>query len=256
MDRRIGAQLYTVRDFTKTIEDFDETCRKINEIGYKIVQISGTPLKADEMKSVLDKYNLEVVTTHRGFEGFLENLDEIIDYNKTLGCKLCGIGSMPWGIRGNRHEIDKFIKEADKVSKDLLKEGMLFGYHHHAFEFAKLDGRRVMDELINETDPEAFNFIVDTYWLQAGGVNPADFIQKLGKRAMAIHFKDLSINPAKDFAQEMAEVGEGNLDWESIIQACDKADSKWALVEQDFCNRDPFEALKISYDNLTKMGFN
>ena len=56
MDRRIGAQLYTVRDFTKTIEDFDETCRKINEIGYKIVQISGTPLKADEMKSVLNKY--------------------------------------------------------------------------------------------------------------------------------------------------------------------------------------------------------
>ena len=132
---------------------------------------------------------------------------------------------------------------------------MLFGYHHHSFEFAKLDGVRVMDRLIHETDPEAFFFIVDTYWLQVGGVNPADFISELGKRAMAIHFKDLRINPEKDFAQEMAEVGEGNLDWDTIISACRKAETKWALVEQDTCPGDPFESLKISYDYLMKKGF-
>ena len=255
LDRRIGAQLYTVRDYMQNIEDFDKTCKKISAIGYKLVQISGTPLKADEMKCVLDKYNLEAVTSHRNFDDFLSNLDEIIDYNKTLGIKLCGIGSMPWGIRADREAIDRFIPEADKTAKLLKDEGMLFGYHHHAFEFSKLEGRKVMDELINNTDPEAFNFIVDTYWLQVGGVNPSDFIKKLGKRAMAVHFKDLSINPSKDFAQEMAEVGEGNLDFTDIINACDEAGTKWALVEQDFCNKDPFDSLKISYQNLTKMGF-
>lgn len=255
MDRRIGAQLYTVRDYMQSIADFDNTCKKIAEIGYKIVQISGTPLKADEMRSVLDKYGLEAVTSHRGFEGFLENLDEIIDYNKTLGCTLCGIGSMPWGIRGNLEEINKFIKDADRVSRELKNAGMQFGYHHHAFEFAKLGGKRVMDRLIAETDPDAFHFIVDTYWLQVGGVNPADFIKSLGKRAEAIHFKDLRINPEKDFAQEMAEVGEGNLDWGSIITACDAAGAKWALVEQDFCNGDPFEAMKKSFEYLKNKGF-
>ncbi len=255
MDRRIGAQLYTVRDFTKTMEDFDETCRRIKDIGYKIVQISGTPLKADEMKSVLDKYDLQVVTSHRGFEGFLENLDEIIDYNKTLGCELCGIGSMPWGIRANLDEINKFIKDANIVSKELKQAGMQFGYHHHAFEFARLGDKRVMDRLINETDPEAFQFIVDTYWLQVGGVNPADFIRNLGQRAIAVHFKDLSINPQKDFAQEMAEVGEGNLDWDTIIKACDDAGARWALVEQDICSGDPFESMRISYEYLKQKGF-
>lgn len=255
MEKRIGAQLFTVRDFTKTIEDFDETCRKIHDIGYQIVQISGTNLKADEMKTVLDKYNLQVVTTHRGFEGFLNNLDEIIVYNQTLGCRLCGIGSMPWEIRANPEAVSQFIKDADKVSKELKQAGMLFGYHHHSFEFAKLDGVRVIDHLIKETDPEAFLFIADTYWLQVGGVNPADFITGLGERAMAIHFKDLCINPKKDFAQEMAEVGEGNLDWDAIICACQKAGAKWALVEQDICNGDPFQSLKISYDFLTKKGF-
>ena len=86
-------------------------------------------------------------------------------------------------------------------------------------------------------------------------MNPADFISGLGKRAMAVHFKDLSINPEKDFAQEMAEVGEGNLDWNAIISACQNAGTKWALVEQDICRRDPFESLRISYEYLREKGF-
>ena len=37
MEKRIGAQLYTVRDYMKTIEEFDQTCRRIHDIGYQIV---------------------------------------------------------------------------------------------------------------------------------------------------------------------------------------------------------------------------
>ena len=255
MDRRIGAQLYTVRDFTKTIEEFEETCRRIRDIGYQIVQISGTNLPADEMKSILDKYRLEVVTTHRSFEGFLENLDEIIDYNQTLGCRLCGIGSLPWGIRANPTAVKQFVKDADRVSGELKQAGMLFGYHHHSFEFAKLEGVRTIDRLIEDTDPEAFRFIVDTYWLQVGGVSPADFITGLGKRAMAVHLKDLNINPEQDFAQEMAEVGQGNLDWNGILNSCQNAGVSWALVEQDVCKEDPFQSLRISYEFLKGKGY-
>ena len=58
MNRQIGAQYYTLREHIKTIEDFDETCRKVKENGYQIVQISGTPLKAADMKPILDKYGL------------------------------------------------------------------------------------------------------------------------------------------------------------------------------------------------------
>jgi len=255
MDRRIGAQYFTIRDFIQTIEDFDESCRKIKEIGYKIVQISGTPLGAAQMREVLDKYGLKVVTTHRDFSVFMDNLDEIIDYNKTLGCELCGVGIIPPKYRNGREGIDEFIRDINTVSKELKKAGMLFGYHNHSLEFVKIDGKFIMDRLIEETDPETVNFIVDTYWLQAGGVNPADFIRKLGKRAMAIHFKDLSINP-EGYTQEIAEVGEGNLDWDAIIQACDDAGARWAMVEQDTCKRDPFECMKVSYDYLVKKGFN
>ena len=230
MDRKIGAQYYTLRDYAKTIEDFDDTCRKVSEMGYKIVQISGTPLGAAEMKEVLDKYDLKVVVTHRNFNDFKNNLDEIIEYNKTLGCYLCGVGAMPGEARESVEGLDQVIKDANEISAKLKKEGLYFGYHNHHFEFAKLDGKLIMDRLINETNPDEFMFIVDTYWLQFGGVNPVDFIKKLGKRAMMVHFKDYHINPEKNFTVEMCEVGEGNLNWDEIICACDEAGAQYFFV--------------------------
>lgn len=253
MDKRVGAQFYTLREYTQTIEDFEETCRKVKEIGYQTVQISATPLGARAMKEVLDRHGLEVVTTHRSFDDFQKDLDEIMDYNRTLGCCLCGVGMMPGWARESGEGLSRFIKEANEAAAKLQKEGLYFGYHNHALEFARLDGRRIMDRLIGETDPDAFRFIVDTYWLQVGGMEPVSFIRDLGERAMAVHFKDVKANP--DNSTEMAEVGEGSLDWDGIIRSCGQAGVKWALVEQDVCRRDPFESMKMSYDYLTGKGF-
>ena len=42
MHMRIGAQMYTVRDSCQTLEGFAESLRRIADIGYRIVQVSGT----------------------------------------------------------------------------------------------------------------------------------------------------------------------------------------------------------------------
>ena len=253
MDKRIGAQFYTLREFIQTVEDFEETCRKVSEMGYKIVQISGTSLKASDMKPVLDKYGLEVMLTHRQWNDFRENLEDIIDYNKTLGSELCGLGMMPFNLAETSENLSQFINEANAVAKKLRAEGLYFGYHNHAFEFSKLNGKYVMDRLLEENDPEEFKLIVDVYWLWVGGANPAEFIRKNGNRIMAIHFKDLKVN--FNNTTEMAEIGVGNLNWDDIIAACEESGAKWAFVEQDTCQTDPFECMKTSYEYLVGKGF-
>lgn len=254
MDKRIGAQFFTLREHMKTIEDFDSSCKKVADMGYKIVQVSGVPLKAAEMREVLDKHGLEVVTTHRGFDDFKNNIDEVIEYNKILGCELCGLGMMPTSYGDSKDSFKEFLKEAEKICEALKKENLYFGYHNHSFEFYKLDGQTIMDLLIKETDPELFNFIVDTYWVQVGGKNPAKVIRELKGRAMAVHFKDVKISQPDWCIPQIADVGEGNLDWDDIISACDEAGTKWALVEHD-CTKDPFKTLENSYGYLKTKGF-
>ncbi len=256
MDKNIGAQYYTIRDYCQTIEDFDASCKKISETGYKLVQISGTPLEAAPMREVLDKYGLKCVTTHRGFNDFVSNLDEVIEYNRILGSDLCGVGMMPLEYVENGDTLTDFIEKANEICQRLKKENMYFGYHNHALEFIKIDGKAVMERLIEETDPEFFRFILDVYWVQVGGKNPVDYIKKLGNRAMAIHFKDYTVNIENGQMPEMTHIGNGNLDWDGIIEACEISGCRWALVEQDgnWIDNDPFSALSKSYDFLTAKG--
>ena len=54
-DSRIGAQLYTLREFTKTPADIAETMKKVREIGYEAVQVSGMgPIDPKELKKIVD----------------------------------------------------------------------------------------------------------------------------------------------------------------------------------------------------------
>ena len=255
MDKRIGAQLYSARDLTKTPEDFDKLCKELKEIGYKTVQISGTPLDARTLKDILDKYELKTVVTHKSFDDFVDNIDHIIEYNKTLGCDICGVGMMPHKYLENREKVMDFIKLANKACEELAQEGLVFGYHNHHFEFIRVGDDLIFDLLVNETNPEIFNFIVDVYWCQYAGVNPIDIINRLKKRAMALHFKDYQIT-APDFQIKMADVGYGNINWDSIIVAAENAGSKWALVERDDApDFGSVDALRNSYNFLTTKGF-
>lgn len=258
MDKRIGAQLYTVREFCKTIEDVDKTYEKLSQIGYKTVQASGVNIEipGKDLKQVADKYGIETICTHRPYDEYVNNLDNLIKYHKDLGCNIAGLGAAPGDLRKSTEGLKNFIKDFNKISGELKKEGITFGYHNHAFEFLKVDGKYVMDYLIEETDPDSFKFILDVYWLSFAGVNPAKYIRKMGDRAMVIHFKD--IKALSTNAVTMCEVGKGNIEWDEVISACEDAGCLAAMVEQDRCDEgaDPFDCMKTSYDFLCTKGFN
>ena len=260
MDNRIGAQLYTLRNFCKTLEGFDESCRKVSEMGYKVIQLSGNgDFTAEEVKEVLDKYGLVCACTHRAPEKYLEHLDKEIAFHKIIGCKVCGLGAMPEGTKCEFQEnegmelVEKFAKDFGPVCEKLAEHGLVFAYHNHGFEFVKINGKYLFEELFERMPYDNFKLILDVYWLASVGVNPAKFITKYKDKIACLHYKDLKV--VKHKSQTYAEVGQGNLEWDEIIAASKESSAEFALVEQDKCDKDPFEALKISYEFLKEKGF-
>ncbi len=252
----VAAQLYTIRDFTKTPEDLDKSMERLKTIGYNAGQISGIgPMDYQQVKDIMDKHDLTICATHIGFEKMQEDLDDVIYQHKLWNCKYVGVGSMPEKYRTSKEGYIAFAKEASEIGKRLADEGLQFIYHNHHFEFVKFDGVLGMEILLNESDPESFGFEIDTFWVQAGGCNPVEWINKVAGRMQVVHFKDMAIGK-DDYKPIMAEVGEGNLNWPAIIEACAKTNVEWAAVEQDICQRDPFESLEISLKNLKKLGLN
>ena len=62
---QIGAQFYTIRDFCKTTEDLALSLKKIADIGYTTVQLSGTcAYDPNWMAQQLKQNGLKCVITH------------------------------------------------------------------------------------------------------------------------------------------------------------------------------------------------
>jgi sugar phosphate isomerase/epimerase len=137
------------------------------------------------------------------------------------------------------------------VAKRLAAGGLVFSYHNHSFELEKFGDRIALKILYEDSDPEYFHSEIDTYWIAHGGGDPAEWIRSLKGRASIVHFKDMTM---KGNTQIMAEVGEGNLNWPAIISACKQAGTEWYIIEQDTCQRNPFDSLAISLNNLRQMG--
>ena len=255
----IGAQLYTVRDFTQNEKDFDETIKKVKEIGYSCVQVSGIgDIKAEKIKEICDKYEIKNIITHTRPDRVLNDIDNVIAEHKIMEAGYIGIGGLPNEYRANADALKKFTADYGPIAKKIADAGMKFMYHNHHWEFEKIDGKLIIDHLADSFPKELMGITLDTYWVQAGGGDSAYYLKKFAGRVDCIHFKDMIIfrGAEGNVIQAMSPILEGNLNWPAIFDACKEAGVKYAFVEQDDSYvHDPFGCLEISYNNLKKQGF-
>jgi sugar phosphate isomerase/epimerase len=256
MEPVLAAQLYTVRQYTQTLPGLSESLQKIRGMGYRSVQVSGIgPLSHQDVLHAVEDAGLSICITHISHDALWNHTDEVIEQHRLWKCKNVAIGSMPPDYRIGEEGFHHFAKEANLVGEKLAKAGLTFSYHNHSFEFVRFGKKTGLDILFEESDPRYLQFELDTYWIQHGGADPDDWCRKVKNRMPVVHLKDMTVTAdGWNVQQLMAEVGEGNLNWPAILSACKEANVRWYAVEQDVCQRDPFESLAISYRNLHAMG--
>lgn len=255
---QIGAQMFTLREFCKTPQDIARTCQRLKEMGFGAVQASALgPIEPKELKKILDDNGLVCAATHRSVDQ-LRDAEKVVDEHQTLGCELTAVGGFGFGGQP-KAEWENFIDEYNRLARPLAEKGLKVGYHNHSHELApfatdpaKFDPSDCpMQMLLDRLQPPVW-FEIDTYWIQHGGGDPAEWIAKCSGRIPAVHVKDMTISGKRE--QKMCEVGAGNLNWPRILDACKAAGVQWYLIERDSGDLDPFESLKISLENLKRWG--
>ncbi|PTT60111.1 sugar phosphate isomerase [Arthrobacter sp. HMWF013] len=261
-----------------------ETLRKVSAIGYNAVEISQIPMTPDNVAELdrsraelgMDIAALSVMLEKpegRPGESLRNDFDKIVDDARRLDSKLLRIGMLPFPAMKSIEAVIDFAKETNGYAERLQEHGISLYYHNHHIEFAKFDGKYMLD-IIAENSP-AMGMEIDVHWVQRGGLDPVRTIEKYADRTAMIHLKDYRIGSMPEAAFDMmgsgdfsgfmqefknvvqfAEVGEGNLDFPAIIAAAEAAGARYMLVEQDeLYGRTVWGALQTSHDNLVAMGF-
>ncbi|TSE18072.1 sugar phosphate isomerase/epimerase [Arthrobacter sp. KBS0703] len=260
-----------------------ETLRKVSAIGYNAVEISQIPMTAENVAE-LDRSRSELgmdiaalsvaMESPKGRPGdsLQDHFDKIVEDAKRLDSKLLRIGMLPFPAMKSIGAVIDFAKQANEYAERLQEQGLGLYYHNHHIEFAKFDGKYMLD-IIAENSP-AMGMEIDVHWVQRGGLDPVRTLQKYAGRTAMVHLKDYRIGQMPEAAfglldsgdilgfmsefknvVQFAEVGEGNLDFPSIIPAAQAAGAEYMLVEQDeLYGRTVWDALQTSYDNLVAMG--
>lgn len=271
---KIGVQAMMLKnDFAKF--GVFETLKRVREIGYSAVELSAIPLTPPnmlEIEKARAELGMEVASISAGLTGssgdsLTGSLDKIIDDAKRLNAREIRIGIMPREAMSSPGLVFEFCDRANEIASILAERGIRLSYHNHHIEFAKHQGRFLLD-LIAERAP-LLALQIDVHWAARGGVDPVTVLAKYGSRVSMVHLKDYRIGwkqgndpglqdqqVSEIFPVQFAEVGEGSLDFSAIIRQSLAIGARYLLVEQDeFYGRTALECLQTSYDNLVTLGY-
>ena len=248
---KIGAQMFTVREYCRTLDGFAETLAKLADMGFKVVQVSGTcPYEGEWLDEQLKKNGLTCALTHNPYDKLMNDPLSVIENHRKFSCKNIGCG-------GKKTSMEEFIEIVRPSVKAVNEAGFKFFYHNHNGEFYKTDGKNDMERLAEAFTPEEMNFTLDTYWVHVAGADPIQWMRKFKDRLHCIHLKDAELYKSeKGYELRYAPVGSGNMNFEGILSAADEFGVEYGLIEQDDCyGRDPFECLKESLAYLRAKGY-
>lgn len=245
--KNIGLQLYTVRDLLATDEEIERTLATIKEIGYDSVQFYGDLEFLEKCAIYSKKAGLDIV-------GVLENLNDCEDCAEELFAFCHKYQMLDIGLSTNYTDcqnLDAYIARVNAFAAKAKQAGLTVSYHNHGHEFIKTDsGDTIMQRLMKGFDKEMVDFMPDTYWIHDGGYDVRYFLEQVKGRVKILHLKDLKRTPE---GHTFAEVGSGNLYFEGIIRTALECGTKRWIVEQDFCEGDPMQSIKQSYQYIMNM---
>src|SRR5690625_1401413 len=167
---RIGVQLMTVRE--KVIElGVTEVLRRLAEAGLPVIEVSQVAMTEENvaaMEQARDEHGLVFGALSGTVEparpganpSLLDDYDQVVDHCRRLGAARVRIGMMPVQAMRGAAEILAFCHEAEQVARRLAEDGIRLSYHHHHVEFARVDGRQVMDIISTEAPSLAWEIDV------------------------------------------------------------------------------------------------
>lgn len=279
---RIALQLMTVKDYVAE-HGIIQALKRMSEIGIHYAEMSKIP-PVDQLfmdiAAAQKEYGVSVVA----YTGLIDlpiaesyepkpvgeyldcDYDSIVRHARIIDAKYIRTNMMPRVMREGYDSVMCMSETMNEYGRRLREDGFRYYFHTHHFEFERHQGRYLLDLLLENTDPDYVGIELDVHWAHRGGVDELEWIRKIAGRCELLHLKDFRIKtprgakreyPYNRFANiELAEIGDGNLDFPAIIREGIACGSKYLIIEQDETyDRACFDSVALSAENIRRMGF-
>jgi sugar phosphate isomerase/epimerase len=246
---KIGLQLYTLR--TAMGVSVEKALFEVAQLGYKEVEFAGyfeRPPRA--IRQLLQRNGLSSPSAHVNLGTLSDGWFRTLDGAAEIGQKWLVVPSLPNDARDSLDAVKRTAATLNKAAEDAKPYKIRIGFHNHDIEFTEVGGRRILDVLLEETDPKLVDFELDLYWITKAGADPFDYFARFPKRFPLVHVKDSAGAPE----HRMVEVGKGTIDFAKLFAAREQSGTKHFYVEHDN-PADPMASVATSVRYLKNLRF-
>jgi sugar phosphate isomerase/epimerase len=234
-----GLQLYSLRDEFK--KDVPGTLDRVKAYGVTEVELAGfygVP-QAEFLKMLQDR-GLQPISGHFQYDAMKKDIDSAVRDAKALGLKYVACAWIP-------HTIAEFSEaDARRAAQDFNtwgeafhKEGIVFCYHPHGYEFKPHGDGTLLDVIMRETKPEFVSFEMDVFWVVHPGHDPVKLLLKYPHRWSLMHLKDIrkgaqtGIYTGKAPLTDDVPLGTGMVQWPAVLAAAAESGVKHYFLEDE-----------------------
>ena len=250
---QVGLQLYTLRDQTE--KDFLGTLRKVADMGYEYVEFAGYfDTSSADLNKVLEETGLKAVSAHVGLnfnnpEQLEADLAVQIQYAKEIGLKYLITPWAPLPETPDMSDVKSLASTLERAARQVKEAGLTYGYHNHDFEFKLVEGKPLIDHLLELIPADLMIMEFDLGWVHMGGQSPAQYVERYAGRTPIAHLKDFG-DGRRD-----TEVGSGVVAFQPVFDIAESSGIEYFIVEQEEFAGSSLESAKISLDFLRSKGF-
>jgi len=271
-EERLGIQLYSVRD--DMAKDPVGTLKQIADIGYKNVEHANYVDRkfygqsAADFKKTLDDLGLLMPSGHTvmGKQHWDADKKDFTDAWKHTVDDAAVVGQQivisPWLDESMRKNMDDFKRYMDvfNASGELCKKsGMKFGYHNHDFEFnTQLDGKRLYDLILENTDPSLVIQQMDIGNMYGAGGRALDLLHKYPGRFLSMHVKDeIKGGGGEMGGYESTVLGKGVIPVRKVVDTARRSGGTvYFIIEQEsYQDSTPMACAKDDYGIMKNWGY-
>lgn len=240
--KEMALQLYSIRevigDADKYAKNHVDVFKRLKAMGYTGVEAANYGdgkfygVSPEQYRKDVEAAGLKPISSHatralndqelenHDFTAALKWWDEAIKAHKAAGMKYI---VTPWA------SVPKTLKDAqtlcdyhNAIGKKCKAAGLLYGYHSHSHEFAKVEGQDWYEYFVSHTNPEYVFFQMDVYWAMMAQQSPTEWFRKHPGRFKMLHIKDKYV------------LGEsGMVGFDGIFKYADKAGLQDFVVEME-----------------------
>ena len=255
-------QMYSARSILNH-DNYADILKEISAMGYTAVEAASydgengliygdTP---EVFKEKVEAAGMKALSAHvsRGLSreeldnhdltAALEWWDKCIDVHKRAGMEYLVTPAI--GGQRDLKDLQLYCDYLNEVGRRCKAAGLKYGYHNHAHEFEKVEGKVMYDYLLEHTDPALVFFQMDVYWTVIGKASPVDYFERYPGRFKMLHIKD------------EWEVGQsGMVGFDAIFKNADKAGLQDFVVEiERYKHDDILVSFQESADYLLNASF-